>query len=170
MKFLIIFIAIISIKLSNGLSVNKTILSAAPKKPSPVLTYSKWISTFDKKFDNYTAAIKAEFRKIYEENVKLINEFRNKNVSFTLGVNSLTHLSPDEFEQRYLGAEFPDNFQPLKPSLMGKPKKNKINDYTLENLPDEFDWRDHVDMQSVLNQKKCGGCWAFSAMALLGKT
>lgn len=137
---------------------------AIPTTTTPLPTYNKWLLQYEKNFDPKT---KSDYQRIWDENVRLIAEYKKLNLSFILGVNSFTHLSSDDFIERYCGTTFPVNYQPLKPMLMG-PIKNKLNNYTLDNLPDEFDWRDYIEMQPVVSQKRCGACWAFAAMALLG--
>lgn len=166
MKFVIILLSIL-VAFSSSNVILKSPQITTQKPTTPIPTYNKWLLANNKKFDDLNNFVRNEFQRNWEENVRLINEIKMLNLSFKLGVNAFTHLNPDEFVERYCGAEFPANYQPLKPMLMG-PIKNKLNNYTLRTLPDEFDWRDYVDMQPVLNQKKCGSCWAFATTALLG--
>lgn len=99
-------------------------------------------------------------------NAKIVRDFKNSSVNFKLDLNSFSDLNPKEFVENYCGTSFPPSFKPLKPSLKGSVKP-KLNNYILETLPENLDWRPYVS--SVLNQKKCGNCWAHATMAMLGK-
>lgn len=138
------------------------------KVSTGITTFQKWIQFYDKKFDNITTQSKTFYKQNFDENMKFIMESLNLNLSFTLGVNAFTHLSSEEFVSKYCGAVPPENYKVTSaaPILSESYFENKWNNYSIKNLPKYIDWRKKV--QPVVNQKTCGSCWAFAAMAMIG--
>lgn len=133
-----------------------------------VMTFQTFIQHFNKSLENLTEQTKTFYQRNFEENMKFILESQKLNLSFTLGVNAFTHLSSEEFVDKYCGTIAPESYQVQDsfPILNAKNIKNKLNNYTMKNLPKEMDWRKSV--QPVINQKTCGSCWAFATMAMIG--
>ncbi|RWS22930.1 cathepsin L1-like protein, partial [Leptotrombidium deliense] len=97
-------------------------------------------------------------RSIFVENVKKIIKHNIEADlglhSYVLGVNEFADLTTKEFSQFYNGFSYN---QKQNSSLLYEP--------TIAELPDEVDWRNKGLVTRVKNQKQCGSCWAFSAVA-----
>lgn len=164
---------------SNFFSINSSDLGSfqfhfnnSRKKSSGFTTFQKWIKDFDSDFENITEARKSFYQETFDQNLKFIAESSKLNLTFSLGVNAFTHLTSEEFVTKYCGSIAPETYkvQPQPSNLITNRKiimKNKWNNYTIKNLPKEFDWRKKV--QPVIHQKTCGSCWAFAALAMIGK-
>lgn len=96
---------------------------------------------------------------IFKSNVKQIEEHNLKYAegksSYYLEINQFADLTDEEFETDYLSEELPDEefdqvFEPPPDT----------------DVPNSIDWRDLGAVLPVKNQKKCGSCWAFSAVSL----
>jgi len=114
--------------------------------------FRDFVSKYGKKYED-----RNEFEnrfKIFEENLKTIQQQNRLSTSAKYGITKFADLSKDEFSSKYLG---------YKPSTTHQKKeiKVKINDNL--KLPSSFDWRDKGAVTPVYNQEQCGSCWAFSA-------
>ncbi|KAJ4717328.1 Cysteine proteinase [Melia azedarach] len=95
---------------------------------------------------------------IFVENVKYIDE-RNKEVSsYWLGLNKFSDLTHEEFKNEYLGLQVPEFSS--RSNAYGEFRYKNV-----KNLPKAVDWRKKGAVTRVKYQGKCGGCWAFSAVA-----
>ncbi|OMO75276.1 hypothetical protein COLO4_26216 [Corchorus olitorius] len=72
------------------------------------------------------------------------------------GVTKFSDLTPSEFRQ-YLGLK--------KLKLPADAQKAPI--LPTNDLPTDFDWRDHGAVTEVKNQGSCGSCWSFSTAGAL---
>jgi hypothetical protein len=138
------------------------------KKSSGITSFQKFVQNFDKTLENLTEERKSFYAQTFDQNLKFIMESAKYNLTFTLGVNAFAHLTSEEFVNKYCGTVAPGSYQVQSstPITGASVLKNKWNNYTLKNLPKEFDWRKYV--QPVINQKTCGSCWAFATMAMIG--
>lgn len=56
---------------------------------------------------------------------------------------------------------------PLKPQFRALPQPPKFNSYTAATVPAKIDWTSYC--QPIVNQERCGSCWAFAALGAIGK-
>eukprot|EP01016_Furgasonia_blochmanni_P041578 TRINITY_DN541_c0_g1_i1.p1 TRINITY_DN541_c0_g1~~TRINITY_DN541_c0_g1_i1.p1 ORF type:complete len:352 (+),score=75.44 TRINITY_DN541_c0_g1_i1:116-1171(+) len=90
---------------------------------------------------------------IFRDNILLIKQHNKQNRSFTLAINKFADLTQEEFKAKLLT---------LKPELKISYKPVYLSP---DNLPDAIDWRDQGIVSPVKDQRQCGSCWAFSAIA-----
>lgn len=74
------------------------------------------------------------------------------------GVTQFSDMTPEEFRRNFLGV----NRHLRLPS-----DANKAPILPTEDLPSEFDWRQHGAVTPVKNQGSCGSCWSFSTTGAL---
>lgn len=79
--------------------------------------------------------------------------------SFKLGHNAFSHLSNEEFRQRFNGFEASEDY--LTKRLSQVRVKSSFNNQSVD-LPDSIDWVEKGAVTGVKNQGMCGSCWAFS--------
>ncbi|XP_051012872.1 cathepsin O [Acomys russatus] len=87
---------------------------------------------------------------------RYLNSFPHENSTAFYGINQFSHLFPEEFKALYLGSK--PAWAPRYPAEGQTPIHNV-------SLPARFDWRDKHVVNEVRNQKRCGGCWAFSVVS-----
>lgn len=87
-----------------------------------------------------------------------------------MGINKFSDVSFDEFLQ----VQSPDFNIPSKEDeswkFLGSPYFNtEHSDFEMSSaeIPNNFDWRDHIKMTSVKDQKNCGSCYAFATLGAI---
>ncbi|XP_073122228.1 cysteine protease RD19A-like [Henckelia pumila] len=121
--------------------------------------------------DHHFAIFKRRFNKAYrtqEEHDYRFSVFRANlhrarrhqklDPSAVHGVTQFSDLTPREFRSQLLGV----NRRYRLPSDAHKAEILPTND-----LPTNFDWRDHGAVVPVKNQGSCGSCWSFSTTGAL---
>ena len=94
---------------------------------------------------------------IFKDNYKYIQEHKNKNKTYNIGINNFTDVSRNEFKSIYLKG--------LKKTY--NPTKKTYHHYDNVYIPSSIDWRANGLVTNVKDQGQCGSCWAFSAVGTI---
>lgn len=117
-------------------------------------------SLFKRKFGKtYGSTEEHEYRfKVFKANLRRAARHQRMDPSASHGVTQFSDLTPAEFRRTYLG---------LRSKLRLPKDANQAPILPTDNLPLDFDWRDHGAVGPVKNQGSCGSCWSFSTTGAL---
>ncbi|XP_051132737.1 cysteine protease RD19A-like [Andrographis paniculata] len=125
-----------------------------------LLNATHHFTTFKRKFARaYATPEEHDYRfSVFKANLRRARRHQKLDPSAVHGVTQFSDLTPREFRRQFLGV----NRRLRLPSDAQKAPILPTND-----LPTDFDWRDHGAVTKVKNQGSCGSCWSFSATGAL---
>lgn len=92
---------------------------------------------------------------IFMQNLRYIHSKNRAQLGYSLAVNRLADRTPDELK----------TLRGFKKTVGvhngGKPFPYELDEDTLGDLPDEYDWRLYGAVTPVKDQSVCGSCWSF---------
>ncbi|XP_074642740.1 digestive cysteine proteinase 1-like [Tubulanus polymorphus] len=108
----------------------------------------------------YNNTVEHASRKHYfRQNVRFIHSKNRANLGYTLAVNHLADKSDDEMKM----------IRGLKhtPGIYNGGKPFHLENYDLNKVPDQMDWRLYGAVTPVKDQAVCGSCWSFGTAATI---
>ncbi|KAL6888197.1 hypothetical protein ACP4OV_009223 [Aristida adscensionis] len=119
--------------------------------------HEMWMAEYGRTYKD--EAEKAQRFKVFKVNADFIDKSNAAgNGKYLLGTNEFADMSHEEFMATYAR---------YKPIASGDKKLTgfKYVNVTLADIPDEIDWTKKGAVTKIKNQKECGCCWAFAAVA-----
>lgn len=117
--------------------------------------FAQWLKEHGKTYQSPAEYIHriGNFYKTYAK----IHSLRSGHSSVKLGLNKFSDLSREEFKAKHTG------YRPL--SKITGVKRTKLRFDPLQENPSSVDWRRQSRVAGIKNQKSCGSCWAYAAVA-----
>ncbi|KAB2603202.1 cysteine proteinase RD19a [Pyrus ussuriensis x Pyrus communis] len=116
-------------------------------------------SLFKHKFGkSYASKEEHDYRfDVFKANLRRAARHQRLDPSAQHGVTRFSDMTPAEFRKSQLGLR----------GLKLPEDATKAPILPTENLPEDFDWREHGAVTAVKNQGSCGSCWSFSTTGAL---
>ena len=149
-------------KLVSDMLAVVTLALSSPVPVSTATANAEWASWKAEHGKQYASVAEHELRrKVWmQTREEVLRHNAQGTSSWTAGLNAFSDLSWEEFKAEKLMT--PQNCSATH-TASGSWKKN----LTVEELPDEVDWRDEIAKVApwpVKNQGHCGSCWTFSTV------
>ncbi|XP_028765663.1 probable cysteine protease RD19B [Neltuma alba] len=107
---------------------------------------------------SYSSKEEHDYRfKVFKANLRRAERHQKLDPSAVHGVTQFSDLTPSEFRKKFLGLR----------GLRLPADAHKAPILPTDDLPSDFDWRDHGAVTPVKNQGSCGSCWSFSTTGAL---
>ncbi|CAI9103745.1 OLC1v1002285C1 [Oldenlandia corymbosa var. corymbosa] len=120
-------------------------------------------SLFKKRFGKtYASQEEHDYRlSVFKANMRRALRHQKLDPSAVHGVTQFSDLTPAEFKRNFLG------LNRRSPKLRLPADANKAPILPTDDLPEDFDWREHGAVTPPKNQGSCGSCWSFSTTGAL---
>ncbi|KAK3009727.1 hypothetical protein RJ639_013069 [Escallonia herrerae] len=138
---------------------DQLIRQVVPAADDPLLNADHHFSLFKAKFGKtYASQEEHDYRlSVFKANLHRARRHQLLDPSAEHGVTKFSDLTPAEFRRNFLGLK--------RLKLPADARKAPI--LPTDDLPDDFDWREHGAVTPVKNQGSCGSCWSFSTAGAL---
>eukprot|EP00033_Pygsuia_biforma_P000163 GCRY01000210.1.p1 GENE.GCRY01000210.1~~GCRY01000210.1.p1 ORF type:complete len:366 (+),score=72.37 GCRY01000210.1:71-1099(+) len=114
--------------------------------------FMNWKLRFEKTYEAEEHALRFE---IFKKNIHLAHKLQQLDQGTAqYGASPFADLSPDEFFMLYR--------RPMDISNRPRNPVAEIPQFSPDELPAHFDWKEEKKVTAVKNQGQCGSCWSFS--------
>ncbi|XP_020238710.2 ervatamin-B [Cajanus cajan] len=129
------------------------VMSRTLYESSVAKAHEEWMFKYERSYAD--DAEKDKRFKIFMENLEYIEKFNNdENKRYKLGLNQFSDLTEQEFIASHTGLKIPSGLHSSSVTLLN-----------LTDIPTSLNWKDKGAVTDIKDQRDCGSCWAFSAVA-----
>ncbi|KAL6865206.1 hypothetical protein ACP4OV_016357 [Aristida adscensionis] len=154
---IVAFLTLVALNVSYTLATREPATSGLGEEAMKA-RHEIWMVEYDRTYKD--EAEKDHRFKVFKENIEFIERSNRaaRNGTYLLAINQFADMSNEEFMAMYARSE------PM-PSTTKNISGFKYVNVTLTEVPEEVDWIEKGAVTKIKNQKHCGCCWAFSAVA-----